>query len=513
VAVKWVAAAVFGLSACAGPREFGTPRGGQTGVERADFGFETTFNGQPGEIQDVSLPGQDRPLTEVLSEARTAGKPTLLYFGASWCQPCKVLKASLLTDEATRALRGFVFQPYDAEAGSGIETSNRFKVHAYPTLIALDLNGFEVARVTGIPKGPIGEWLSRTAEQAALDDATVAKRLREEPDNLRVLWTAFERFRSRDPKEARRLLQHIEEIDHSLDDDVLSRAAWRLARDDIERDMDSAVRSQAADFIKRYPHHGLKAAWLLAGSGADEKTIEAAFAQIVSACPSVFQGHTNCDLRVITYAALAAGAPHAALAAAEKLVSARPSDALARLALAEAHNHLGEKPLALEAARKAVEFARIDGKTVLASGIEQDTLRFERGELHPDLPRPTLHSLVRMPAMSAKSRPPEFAAILTFSKSSREIAFRCLPRGGTLDEAYVRFFIGKGPKAEKVEILEPEAPERVRTCLSKAIGNLSFTPDAAGAHLVLPVSLHEPTSAFVQSCGRHPSLAALESDD
>lgn len=68
----------------------------------------------------------------------------LLYFGATWCAPCRVMKPNVEKIEAQFP----DLQVEHIDIDSGYETAEQFEIRSVPTFIHLR-DGEEVARVVG----------------------------------------------------------------------------------------------------------------------------------------------------------------------------------------------------------------------------------------------------------------------------------------------------------------------------------------------------------------------------
>jgi thiol-disulfide isomerase/thioredoxin len=84
------------------------------------------------------------------AEAKAAGKPVFLYWGAAWCPPCNQMKATLFKQrEFIERTQAFVPVYIDGDTPAAQQLGTRFAVSGYPTMVLFRPDGTEITRLPG----------------------------------------------------------------------------------------------------------------------------------------------------------------------------------------------------------------------------------------------------------------------------------------------------------------------------------------------------------------------------
>lgn len=76
-----------------------------------------------------------------------ADKVILLYFGADWCGPCKLLKQKLAEPETHQLMPNLVVAYLDVDDETNGELVNRYKIGSLPTQVFIKLDKNKVVPV------------------------------------------------------------------------------------------------------------------------------------------------------------------------------------------------------------------------------------------------------------------------------------------------------------------------------------------------------------------------------
>ncbi len=99
---------------------------------------------------------------QALAKAKRENKLVFLDAYASWCGPCRYMKATMFPDKklGTFMNQHYVCVAIDMEAGEGPALLKQYPLKYYPTLFFLENNGKIKQTSVGMPKKGAGELLA-----------------------------------------------------------------------------------------------------------------------------------------------------------------------------------------------------------------------------------------------------------------------------------------------------------------------------------------------------------------
>lgn len=103
-------------------------------------------------VRTSAGPMAETPLTwqqSLPTPAEAGEKPILVYFTASWCPPCKIMKAEVLPSRrVVDAAQGYV--PVMIDVDEDPVTAGQFQITSIPTTIVLGPDGSVRERLEGL---------------------------------------------------------------------------------------------------------------------------------------------------------------------------------------------------------------------------------------------------------------------------------------------------------------------------------------------------------------------------
>jgi thiol-disulfide isomerase/thioredoxin len=92
----------------------------------------------------------DGDVDAAFARAAAEDKPVFLYWGAEWCPPCYDLKAHVFPrPDFQQSLKQFIAVYLDGDAPGAQRTAEAFRVQGYPSVVVLDPQRTELARISG----------------------------------------------------------------------------------------------------------------------------------------------------------------------------------------------------------------------------------------------------------------------------------------------------------------------------------------------------------------------------
>jgi thiol:disulfide interchange protein len=88
---------------------------------------------------------------EAIAEAKKQDKPIFLDVYATWCGPCKALKARTFPNEDVGKYfnEHFINVSLNGEKGDGIQVKKELNIHSYPSLFVLNSDGKPLVYTAG----------------------------------------------------------------------------------------------------------------------------------------------------------------------------------------------------------------------------------------------------------------------------------------------------------------------------------------------------------------------------
>lgn len=125
-------------------------------------------------------------MTEALAQAKKEDRPLFVYWGAAWCPPCNVLKATVFKDSSfVESTKKFISVYLDGDTEQAQEWGEKLFAAGYPTLMILNSQGKEVVRLSGggTPQD-VADAMNSAYDNVHPIDELVEKVLAQNPDEV-----------------------------------------------------------------------------------------------------------------------------------------------------------------------------------------------------------------------------------------------------------------------------------------------------------------------------------------
>ncbi len=97
----------------------------------------------------IEPPFVDLPFEQALERAGEQDKLVMIDFFATWCPPCKQLDKTTWKDAGVIAWLGEKTVPLKVDVDQHRDLAARFRIQSIPTMVFVDSEGDELARVVG----------------------------------------------------------------------------------------------------------------------------------------------------------------------------------------------------------------------------------------------------------------------------------------------------------------------------------------------------------------------------
>ncbi len=141
-----------------------------TGCPSKDEQTEAEHNGATVEWYSGTM-------EQALAEAGKTNRPLFVYWGAVWCPPCNLLKATVFKDKIfIESAKKYISVYLDGDTESAQNWGEKLKASGYPTLMVLNSKGEEVVRLaTTMPTKELAATLDSAFENFRPIHEVVAK--------------------------------------------------------------------------------------------------------------------------------------------------------------------------------------------------------------------------------------------------------------------------------------------------------------------------------------------------
>lgn len=89
-------------------------------------------------------------MEKIVDTTEVASKSKLMYFGASWCGPCRQMKQIFKNEKVKNLLDKLDMMMYDVDVNKDL--AGQYQISSVPTMIFVDKNGIMRRYVGGMSK-------------------------------------------------------------------------------------------------------------------------------------------------------------------------------------------------------------------------------------------------------------------------------------------------------------------------------------------------------------------------
>jgi len=124
-------------------------------------------------VSRAEIPADWSTNTNAISGTKGSKQPVLVFFTASWCQPCKLMTRVTLTNDAVKqVVTNLTHVAVDIDEHQDL--AEKFGIDGVPTFVLLSDNGTEVRRTSGFqPASDFLRWLTNGISET---EAAIARR-------------------------------------------------------------------------------------------------------------------------------------------------------------------------------------------------------------------------------------------------------------------------------------------------------------------------------------------------
>lgn len=121
------------------------------GLTKPGASKSATAAAAPEKVAPSAIEFKEGAWAQLLAEAKKSGKLIFMDAYTTWCGPCKLMRATVFTDQQVGMVynRNFINSYIDMEKGEGLELRAKYNVTAYPTFLYINGDGEIVHKTVG----------------------------------------------------------------------------------------------------------------------------------------------------------------------------------------------------------------------------------------------------------------------------------------------------------------------------------------------------------------------------